>query len=311
MSDETIGGVLWFIAIMGIMIIGNSVELPFGILCVLCIVAGFVIVAITNSWVNKGYISSSASIRKKAEDEKFKRQKEEDPVYRASKKVYHYAPTIYKYSSSDNKYLEKLYKDLAKSLLLDKSNAFEGIAIGEEYKSREYEDVPIIYGNEKNEIIECVRVQLDADIRPELIVQSLINYFQNSQEKFSKEKVTKICNALNRLERSHFNDVYSSILSGKSINQEDSYNYYTDEYNNSAPEEGLGFGIITNSPAQAMLYTAMDSHEKIKKENRKYTNYKYNVSISTGDSVINIVHKIENLYLEFGSRLIEKLEKNI
>ena len=31
--------------------------------------------------------------------------------------------------------------------------------------------------------MDFVKVKLDADIRPELIVQSLINYFQNSQEK--------------------------------------------------------------------------------------------------------------------------------
>lgn len=305
MSSELIGAIIMIIIVLTCAV--NGVELGFWTILIIFIIIAIIIYILEE----KGYMYSGEKLKEKKEEEKYKEEKERNPVYKASKKIYHYAPTTYKYSSSDNKYLEGLYKDLVKNSLLDKSNAFEGVAIGEEYKSREYEVVPVIEGNEKNEIIECVKVQLDAEIRPELIVQSLINYFKNSQEKFSKEKVTKICNALNRLEKSHFNDVYSSILSGKSIIQEDSYNYYTDEYNNSVPEEGLGFGIITNSPAQAMLYTAMDSHEKIKKENRKYTNYKYNISRSTGDSVINIVHKIENLYLEFGRRLIEKLEKNI
>ena len=54
--------------------------------------------------------------------------------------------------------------------------------------------------------------------------------------------------------------------------------------------DGLGFGLITNSAADAMLYSAMDTHDKIKGNERRLREHREMID----KHFTALIHKIEN-----------------
>lgn len=232
---------------------------------------------------------------KEAKRRKIQRKKvQNNSIYINSKTLFHFA-------TSKNDYYKELAHNTRSLAIIDRCSPYEGIAVVHESEDREIEKIPKIIFSTKEDLLEEINKLYSILLRPELVEKILVGIINKKIKLDAKEKQNiekKLKNATNT-----FDENYKKLIDNIRRKQEISRNISTEIYGNK-PVTGLGFGVITSSASQALLYQAMNKHTVEKQMERNRMELENAIHSNTGKTVSDNYYTVIKYYNEY----IEKIK---
>lgn len=214
-------------------------------------------------------------------------EKRASPIYIASSQIYALA------TSKDN-YFDRI-REYGLSMLLD-GHSDEMAAITDESTKRKEEKSSenTVELKTKAELLEYVDKAQRDFIRPEIVSKVLKD---NIEVHFSEQSYA-ISSQITKCEES-FDKEYKKMIGNMRQIHSSAFERVKERYDNSGASTGLGFGIITNSPSQAMLYGAMDAHARKKQESANFNAISVAARDSNGRLVLQFHDRFVNLFKDY------------
>lgn len=232
-------------------------------------------------------------------NEQWEREKRANPIYIASGQIYALA------TSKDN-YFGKLRDNAGLIFASFNGNRYDIAAILDEEKKRKEEESSenTVELKTKTELLEYVDKAQRDSIRPEIVSRVLRD---NIEAHFS-EQSDVISSQITRCEGS-FDKEYRALMGKMRQAQSNVSSSVRARHNSSGTSTGLGFGIITNSPSQAILYETMDAHERKKQRGSNVYAEMEAINDGSGLAVKQYHDRFINLFNDYFDKVSDIIKK--